>query len=84
MNRKQRIESIIKNNFEDCTTIVTDNSKEHSGHNNFDGTQESHFKISFKNENFLQDKRLDTHRKINELLKDEFKSGLHALEIIIK
>ena len=37
MNRKKRIELIIKNNFNKYKVIVTDNSQEHSGHHNFDG-----------------------------------------------
>ena len=62
---------------------VIDNSKEHSGHNNFDGSQESHFIIYFKNKLRNSLSRLEIHKKINQLLKDEFNTGLHALEIKI-
>ena len=83
MNRKKRIELIIKNNFNKYKVIVTDNSQEHSGHHNFDGLQESHFKITIKSDKILKKNRLNTHRMINSLLEEEFKSGLHALEIEI-
>ena len=53
------------------------------GHNHFDGTQESHFYLILKNKGSNVSK-LFIHRKVNDLLKDEFKSGLHALEIKIQ
>ena len=83
MNRKKRIKSILLNNFKDCEISIIDNSIEHNGHNNFNGHQESHFQIIF-NKNFsYKENTLSIHRKINNLLKVEFLSGLHALEIKI-
>ena len=45
MNRKKRIESILLKNFINWKFTVIDNSAQHSGHNNFDGAQETHFCI---------------------------------------
>ena len=45
MNRKKRIESLLLKNFINWKFTVIDNSAQHSGHNNFDGTQETHFCI---------------------------------------
>ena len=84
MKRKKRIEKILSNNFKSWTIEVIDISQHHKGHNHFSGNNETHFSIilyTSKNEDF---KRIDIHRKINYLLKDEFSSGLHALEIKIK
>ena len=83
MNRKRRIINILSNYFTDSVIEVIDNSIEHSGHSSFDGKQESHFKIFFKSKFTNSLSRLEIHRKINHLLKDEFNTGLHALEIKI-
>jgi len=83
MNRKKRIYSILYECFKGWNIEVTDNSNEHVGHHNFDGSQESHFKIILTNKLKDNSNRLELHRKINNLLKKEFSSGLHALEIKI-
>ena len=84
MNRKKRIEKIISDNFKKWIIVVKDISYKHKNHGHFTGNDETHFSIilnSNKKNNF---RSLDVHRKINYLLKDEFSSGLHALEIKIK
>ena len=83
MNRKQRIEIIILKNFPEWKINIEDNSIDHAGHNNFDGNQETHFKLSLKPPIDMQQTKLSIHRKINDLLKAEFSNGLHSLEIII-
>ena len=83
MNRKKRIIDKLSQNFNKSAVKVFDNSHEHSGHNSFDGTQESHFKVHIKKEYLESLSRLEIHKKINDLLIDEFNSGLHALEINI-
>ena len=83
MNRKKRIESILSKNFIDWKFTVIDNSAQHSGHNNFDGTQGTHFCIVLKKPHNSNDNRISIHRKIYKLLEDDFQNGLHALEIKI-
>ena len=83
MNRKKKIELILKNNFIGWKTVVNDISNLHKGHNNYDGNNETHFSIILNMNNQNKESRLTIHRKINELLKDEFNLGLHALEIKI-
>tara|TARA_B100000029_G_scaffold516215_1_gene627707 strand:- start:3929 stop:4186 length:258 start_codon:yes stop_codon:yes gene_type:complete len=82
MNRKKRIEGLLKENLSEYNCTIIDTSINHKGHNDFDGTNETHFKIIINNL-IKNKKKLTIHRKINELLKNEFKSGLHALEIKI-
>ena len=84
MKRKKRIEKILSDNFKLWKIEVIDISYQHKGHNQFTGNDETHFSITLHlniNDNFT---RINIHRKINYLLKDEFSSGLHALEIKIK
>ena len=83
MNRHQRIQLILQKNFKNCKVYVHDNSKDHIGHNNFNGLQETHFKIKLEKIFDKNVSRISIHRKINKLLESEFISGLHALEIKI-
>jgi stress-induced morphogen len=83
MNRTKRIKDIIENNFNEFDISVTDDSLTHKGHNNFDGKEETHIIIELKKKFNLDIKRLEIHKKINTLLSEEFKIGLHALQIKI-
>ena len=84
MNRKKRIESILKKKLFEFSFIVEDVSNLHKGHNNFDGNSETHFKIIIKSKDKKQYNRLQIHQKIYHFLNEEFKKGLHALEIKTK
>ena len=83
MNRTKRIQYIIEKNFNEFNISVMDDSLTHKGHNNFDGKEETHIIIELKKKYNLDIKRLEIHKKINTLLFDEFKLGLHALQIKI-
>ena len=83
MKRKKRIESILLEKFSNWKTEVNDISILHKGHNNFDGSEETHFSIILNSNSQNKESKLKIHRKINELLKNEFNLGLHALEIKI-
>ena len=83
MKRTKRIKDIIEKNFNDFSISVTDDSLAHKGHNKFIGKEETHIIIELKKKINLDIKRLEIHKKINILLSDEFKLGLHALQIKI-
>ena len=83
MNRTKRIQDIIEKNFKEFSISVIDDSLAHKGHNNFNGKEETHIIIELKKKFNSDVKRLDIHKKINTLLSDEFKIGLHALQIKI-
>ena len=83
MNRTKRIQDIIEKNFNEFSVLVSDDSLAHKGHNNFDGKEETHIIIELKKKFNLDIKRLTIHKKINTLLSEEFKLGLHALQIKI-
>ena len=83
MNRKKKIELILKKNFLGWKAVVNDISILHKGHNKFDGKSATHFSLILNTNNQNKASKLTIHRKINELLKDEFNLGLHALEIKI-
>ena len=83
MKRTKRIKDIIEKNFNEFSISVTDDSLGHKGHNNFNGEDETHIIIELKKKLNLDINRLDIHKKINNLLSEEFKIGLHALQIKI-
>ena len=83
MNRTKRIKDIIEKNFYEFRVSVIDDSISHKGHNNFDGKEETHIIIELKKKHILNISRLEIHKKINSLLFEEFKLGLHALQIKI-
>ncbi|MDC0060341.1 BolA family transcriptional regulator [Pelagibacteraceae bacterium] len=83
MNRTKRIKNIIEKNFNEFSISVIDDSLAHKGHNNFDGKEETHIIIELNKKFNLDIKRLEIHKKINTLLSEEFKIGLHALQIKI-
>ena len=83
MNRTKRIKDIIEKNFNEFSISIIDDSLAHKGHNNFDGKEETHIIIKLKKKTNLDINRLEIHKKINTLLSEEFKIGLHALQIKI-
>ena len=83
MNRKKIIEKLLISNFNDWQINVIDISKQHKGHNNFDGLGETHFSITLRNKKNVSFNRLSLHRQIYKILDDQFYKGLHALEIKI-
>ena len=83
MNRKQRIDKILSKKLNNFLLEIIDNSNLHKGHNNFTGQDETHIKIILTQKNKIPINRLNIHRIINDLLEEEFKCGLHSLEIKI-
>jgi len=80
---KKRIEESLQKNLQPKFLEVKNNSHQHSGHLGDDGSGETHFAVIVESEDLQKLNKVQAHRKINGLLKDEFKNGLHALEIKI-
>ncbi len=78
-------ERIIKKLSENLTIKnleVINKSYLHQGHLGDDGSGETHFDIIISAVDLDSKNQVQNHRKINQLLKDEFeKNGLHALSI---
>ena len=77
MSRLDRIKeklSVLKPHFQE----IIDESHKHTNH--YDGTH-SHIKIRISAETLQGKSLIVNHRTINNLLADEFSSGLHALSI---
>ena len=80
---KQRIEKTLQENFRPSFLEVKNNSYLHAGHSGDNVTNETHFAITIQSEELKNLNAVTAHRRINKLLEEEFKKGLHALEIKI-
>lgn len=74
MNRTQRIPELLKT-LKPFHLELENESDQHAG----PPGRESHFKLILVSEEFEGLSRIDRQRKVNQLLKPEFDSGLHAL-----
>ena len=81
MNRKIKIEKILKDNFDPYFFLVKDVSEEHRGHGNFKENVESHFEIIIVSEKFENLNNVVRHRMINKFLKEEYSDDLHSVTI---
>ena len=83
-SRKKRIERILKKNFSPKVLLVRDDSKKHEGHSQVTrNAKETHFFIKMVLNNCTINK-VNLHRKVYNLLDNEFNTGLHALELDLK
>ena len=63
--------------------IIIDNSHLHSKHKSFDKNK-FHLKIIIKSERLKNMDKINAHKEIFSILKDEMNNKIHALEIEIK
>lgn len=83
MNRKKIIENKLKT-LDPTTLIITNDSDLHTHHpGNTSKDGESHFSIEIASTKLENLSKIEQHKIINNLLKDEFENGLHALSIKI-
>lgn len=75
---QQRLAVLKPHYFE----IIND-SYLHVGHKESNNGIDTHFTVKIASEKFDGLSKISQHKIINELLKDEFQNGLHALSIKI-
>jgi BolA family transcriptional regulator, general stress-responsive regulator len=81
MNRLQRIEGLLTKALAPTSLSVVDESHHHAGHSGAREGGETHYNVTIEAEVFKGKTRVACHRLVNEVLKDEFDTGLHALAI---
>ena len=79
MKRKINIENLILKIIKPEFLSVIDVSEQHRGHKNFKEGVESHFEIIIVSEKFINLSRIERHRMVNRILKEEFLSDLHSV-----
>ncbi len=67
--------------FRPAKLDVVNESHLHHGHHGSPGTGESHFRVHIVAEGFAGKSRVECHRLINDVLKDELAGPIHALAI---
>jgi BolA family transcriptional regulator, general stress-responsive regulator len=60
---------------------VVNESELHAGHRTSPGTGDSHFRVLVVSAAFTGKSRVERHRIVNHLLKDELAGGVHALAL---
>ena len=81
MNRKLKIEKMIRSNINPHFFSVKDVSEEHRGHQSFKENIESHFEITIVAEKFNNRNKIERHRIVNKILKEEFLEDLHSVTL---
>ena len=81
MNRKSKIEKLIINHINPYFFSVKDVSEEHRGHQSFKEDIESHFEIIIVAEKFYGANKIERHRIVNKILKEDFLSDLHSVSL---
>ncbi len=90
MTIQAEIEAKLRESFAPEQLEVINESHLHAGHHHvdggdhahFDGTGETHFRIRIVSDSFAAKSRLERHRAINDVLKDELAPNrVHALAI---
>tara|TARA_Y100000590_G_scaffold445987_1_gene578854 strand:+ start:467 stop:721 length:255 start_codon:yes stop_codon:yes gene_type:complete len=77
-----KIKKKIKEEINPKNIILIDNSNLHKKHKSFD-VNKFHFKIIIESKTLKKMNKIEAHKKIFSILKEEMKSKIHALEIEI-
>ena len=83
INFLEKIKLKLNKEFNPKKLILVDNSYLHTKHKSFN-PKKMHLKIIIESENLKKIKKIEAHKAIFNLLKDEMKEKIHALEIEIK
>lgn len=81
MSTAQAIKLKLETVFSPTELEVKDESHLHAGHQNFDGSGGTHFRVIMETPEFEGQSRLQRHRAINQALTEELASTVHALAL---
>ena len=76
------IKDKINKEFEPENIILIDNSSLHPKHKSFD-VKKFHLKLIIQSKKLKEMNKIEAHRKIFSILRDEMNNKIHALEIEI-
>ena len=83
-NREARLKEIFTAAFNPQKLEIENHSSKHRGHSGDDGTGETHFDVLIISDRFTGKSRPARHRAVYDLCDEEFKTGLHALSLILR
>ena len=79
----EELKTKLNKEFNPKKLILVDNSYLHTKHKSFNPNK-MHLKIIIESEDLKKIKKIEAHKAIFNLLKNEMKEKIHALEIEIK
>lgn len=79
--RADRIKHTLSEFFDTTILEIADDSARHAGHAGAQPEGETHFKLTIVAAEFEGMTRIKRHQAVYAALKDEFATGLHALNI---
>ena len=85
-SRRERIAILLQQGLAPTKLEIQDDSARHAHHAGakaLGGGGETHFNIAITSARFDGLNRVARHRLVNDLLAEEFRSGLHALSLVL-
>ena len=83
INYIEKLKEKIINKLNPDEILIVDNSHLHTKHKSFNA-KKFHLKFIIKSEKLKKMNKIDSHKLIFSILKDEMKDKIHALEIEIE
>jgi len=84
LSRTGRMTKALEARFAPGSVSVVDDSARHAGHAGAQPGGETHYRVRIVSDAFAGLSRLARQRLVNELLSQEFQTGLHALSLDLK
>lgn len=84
MTRRDRMASVLVQEFAPQILEIVDESERHAGHAGAHPAGETHFRIVMQSRAFAGLGALARHRLVHDVLEPEFASGLHALSLDLR
>lgn len=84
MSRLARLEAVLKEQFAPSHITISDQSGNHEGHAGARPEGETHYSVKLISGRFSGLNKIARHRLVYDVLGDEFTSGLHALQLVLK
>ena len=84
LSRASRMQAALKARFAPVAMELADDSSRHAGHAGAAPGGETHYRLRLVSAVFQGLSRVDRQRLVNDLFRDEFATGLHALSLDLK
>jgi len=84
LSRALRIEAALKARFTPDEFELSDDSANHAGHAGAHPGGETHYSLRMVSAAFAGLSRVERQRRVYEVLRGEFDTGLHALSLTLK
>ena len=81
MGRKERMETVLRQEFAPSVLEIVDESDAHRGHAGYRDGGETHYRVRIRAASLGGLGRVERQRRIYRSLSAEFSSGLHALSL---